>query len=250
MVETQEELRGALADARGVAVEALTVGRDELAAAPKLKFVQKYGLAAGNIDTAACAERGVTVLTIRRRANIACAEHALALMLTQARKLDRFIGRVTVRELAEAGHHLQAVRPAAHAEFELGPRRRHPHAPRRDARPDRSWRDRRARSRARAVAFGMRVLYFQRRRLPEAEENARWRRLCAARHAPRRGRLADPATAGRSRDPTPDRRRATRPHEARRLHRQCVAAGRDRPRGTDRGAEVRTTRRLRARPAL
>ena len=44
MVETQDELRGALADARGVAVEALTVGREELAAAPKLKFVQKYGL--------------------------------------------------------------------------------------------------------------------------------------------------------------------------------------------------------------
>ena len=96
MVETQEELRAALADARGVAVEALTVGRDELAAAPKLKFVQKYGLAPAPIDTAACAERGVAVLTIRRRANIACAEHALALMLAQARKLDRFVGRVTV----------------------------------------------------------------------------------------------------------------------------------------------------------
>ena len=55
MVETQEELRGALADARGVAVEALTVGRDELAAAPKLKLVQKYGAGLAGIDTAACA---------------------------------------------------------------------------------------------------------------------------------------------------------------------------------------------------
>jgi len=30
LVDTQEELRGALAEARGVAVEALTVGREEL----------------------------------------------------------------------------------------------------------------------------------------------------------------------------------------------------------------------------
>ena len=44
----------------------------------------------------------MTVLTIRRRANIACAEHALALMLAQARKLDRSIGRVTVAQLAES----------------------------------------------------------------------------------------------------------------------------------------------------
>ena len=172
MVETQEELRGALADARGVAVETLSVGREELAAAPKLKFVQKYGLAATTIDTAACAERGVTVLTIRRRANIACAEHALALMLTQARKFDRFIGRVTVSRLAEAGH--------IYKPFD----RRHT--------PNSNWGrvggirllhgatlgliglgEIGGEIAARAVAFGMRVLYFQRRRLPQAEENAR-----------------------------------------------------------------------------
>lgn len=172
MVETQEGLRAALADARGVAVEALTIGRDELAAAPQLKFVQKYGLGLATIDTAACAERGVAVLTIRRRANIACAEHALALMLAQARKLDRVIGRVTVARLAEEGY---PCKP-----FD----RRHT--------PGSNW-GRIAGIRllhgatlgliglgeigseiaARAVAFGMRVLYFQRRRLPQAEESAR-----------------------------------------------------------------------------
>ena len=36
MVETQDELRGALTDARAVAVEALAVAREELAAAPTL----------------------------------------------------------------------------------------------------------------------------------------------------------------------------------------------------------------------
>jgi phosphoglycerate dehydrogenase-like enzyme len=172
MVETQEALRGALADARGVAVEALVFGREELAAAPKLKFVQKYGLALTGIDTDACAERGVSVLSIRRRANIACAEHAVALMLVQARKLDRVIGRVTVAKLAEEGY--------PYKPFD----RRHT--------PGSNW-GRIGGIRllhgatlgliglgeigreiaARAVAFGMRVLYFQRRRLPEAEERAR-----------------------------------------------------------------------------
>jgi phosphoglycerate dehydrogenase-like enzyme len=169
MVETQEELRDALAEARGVAVEALSFGREELSAAPQLKFVQKYGLGLGTIDTAACADRGVTVLNIRRRANIACAEHALALMLTQARKLDRVIGRVTAAKLAEEGN---PYRP-----FD----RRHT--------PNSNW-GRIAGIRMlhgatlgliglgeigreiaiRAVAFGMRVLYFQRRQLPEADE--------------------------------------------------------------------------------
>src|SRR5688572_11056733 len=104
LVDTQEELRGALAVARGVAVEALAIGREELASAPNLKFVQKYGLGLGGIDTAACAERGVAVLNIRRRANIACAEHALALMLMQARKLDRMVGLVTAAKLDAAGY--------------------------------------------------------------------------------------------------------------------------------------------------
>jgi glyoxylate reductase len=172
LVETQEELHAALPDASGVAVEALTLGRAELAAAPKLKFAQKYGLTPAPIDTAACAERNVTVLTIRRRANIACAEHALALMLTQARKFDRYVGRVTVSRLAEIGH---VFKPFA---------RQHT--------PNSNW-GRVGGIRmlhgatlgliglgeigreiaARAVAFGMRVLYFQRRRLPEADEKAR-----------------------------------------------------------------------------
>jgi phosphoglycerate dehydrogenase-like enzyme len=172
MVETQAELRAALPEARGVAVEALAVGREELAAAPKLKFAQKYGLAPTPIDTTACAERGVAVLTIRRRANIACAEHALALMLTQARKFDRFIGRVTVSRLAEIGHHykpfdrrhtpysnwgrvggIRMLHGATLGLIGLGEIGRE--------------------IASRAVAFGMRVLYFQRRRLPEAEEKAR-----------------------------------------------------------------------------
>jgi phosphoglycerate dehydrogenase-like enzyme len=169
MVETQEELRAAAAECAGIVVESLAVGAEELAAAPHAKFVQKYGVGLSAIDTAACAARGVAVLTIRRRANIACAEHALALMLVQARKLDRLTGRVTVGRLAEHGYR---YRP-----FD----RRHT--------PNSNW----ARIPglrllygrtlgivglgeigreivARATAFGMRVLYFQRRRLPDDAE--------------------------------------------------------------------------------
>ncbi len=171
MVEMQAELHDALSEADAVAIEALTIGRDELALAPKLRLVQKYGAGVVGIDTAACAERGVTVLTIRRRANIACAEHAIALMLTQARKLDRLIGRVSAEQLDDAGY---PYRP-----FD----RQHT--------PNSNW-GRIGGVRMlhgatlgliglgeigreiaiRASAFGMRVLYFQRRRLPETDERA------------------------------------------------------------------------------
>jgi phosphoglycerate dehydrogenase-like enzyme len=169
LVEDQEQLRGALADADIAAVEALAIGRDELARAPRLKLVQRYGVALNAVDAAACAERGVRVLTFRRRANIACAEHAMALMLTQARRLDHALGRVTKSRLAEIGH---PVKP-----FD----RRHT--------PNSNWARipglRLLHGRTlgligvgeigreiatRAVAFGMRLLYFQRRRMAEADE--------------------------------------------------------------------------------
>jgi len=178
MVDTQATMRAQLADADALVVEALTVDRDDLAVAPRLRLVQKYGAGTTGIDAAACAARGIPLLTLRRRANIACAEHALALMLAQARKLDRTIGRISPARLAEEGY---TYRP-----FD----RRHT--------PNSNWgripgirilhgatlgivglgeigRE----IAIRAAAFGMRVLYFQRRQLPEAEERA-----LAVRYAP------------------------------------------------------------------
>jgi len=169
LVETAEELRASLPGARGLIVESLPVGADELAAGSDLVAVQKYGAMARNIDAAACAKRGVEVMTFRRRANIACAEVALTLMLTLAKKLHRLAGSISVETLAAEGY---AYRP-----FD----RRHT--------PNSNW----ARIpgigmlygstlgiigvgeigreiAARAAAFGMRILYYQRRRLPEAEE--------------------------------------------------------------------------------
>ena len=136
---------------------------------PQLRVVQKYGALTRNVDLAACAERGVPVRTLRRRANISCAEHAIALMLTLARKLHRVGGLISVEQLTEAGY--------APTDFD----RRHTAGS--------GW----ARISGlgvlyestlgiiglgeigteialRAFAFGMRVLYYQRTRLPEAEE--------------------------------------------------------------------------------
>src|SRR3984957_19215882 len=76
LVKSQDELRSNLEAAEAVVTESLKMGPAELALAPRLKVVHKYGAILRNIDVAACASRGVRVLAVRRRANISCAEHA------------------------------------------------------------------------------------------------------------------------------------------------------------------------------
>ena len=169
LVDTQEEARANIADANAAIVEGLSVGAEELAAAPRLKAVQKYGVDLRRIDEAACAKRGIAVLTLRRRANIACAELALTLMLMLARRVNELQGRISVEALAELGYHYQP--------FD----RRHT--------PNSNWgripglkilygstvgiiglgeigRE----FAVRAAAFGMRILYTQRQRAPAAVE--------------------------------------------------------------------------------
>jgi phosphoglycerate dehydrogenase-like enzyme len=169
LVESQEKMRAALPGSPVLVVESLEVGGAELAAGSELRIIQKYGLTPRNIDTAACAARGVKVLTIRRRANIACAEVAIALMLTLAKKLHRLAGRISVERLQELGY---SCKP-----FD----RRHT--------PNSNWpriSGLRMLNEAtlgiiglgeigreiaiRARAFGMRILYHQRSRLAEADE--------------------------------------------------------------------------------
>ncbi len=104
MVEDQGALRANLADANALIVESLSVGADELAAAPRLKAVQKYGVDLRRIDGAACAAKNVAVLTLRRRANIACAELALTLMLILSRRVNELQGRISAEALAAFGH--------------------------------------------------------------------------------------------------------------------------------------------------
>ncbi len=169
LVDTPEEMRAVLPDAHALCVESLRVGSGELALGGKLAVVQKYGARPRNIDLAACAAKRIKVLTLRRRANVACAEVAFALMLMLAKKLHRLAGRISVDQLAAAGH---PYKPFDHR-----------HA------PNSNW----ARISGigmlsgstlgiiglgeigseialRAAAFGMRTLYYQRNRVPPAEE--------------------------------------------------------------------------------
>jgi hypothetical protein len=60
------DIRFHLRSAVGLVVEALPVGWSELNAAPQLRVVQKFGVNLRNIDRAACAARGVEILTLRR----------------------------------------------------------------------------------------------------------------------------------------------------------------------------------------
>jgi phosphoglycerate dehydrogenase-like enzyme len=169
LVASTAELRDNLADAQAIVTEALPVGEAELASAPRLKAVHKYGMIFRNIDVAACAARGIKVLGIRRRANISCAEHAFALMLMLARRASELNGLISIEQLAGVG--------GAYKPFD----RRHT--------PNANW-GRFSGLRplngstigiiglgeigreiaSRAAAFGMTVLYFQRSRLSQADE--------------------------------------------------------------------------------
>ncbi|MGQ0751832.1 MAG: 2-hydroxyacid dehydrogenase [Betaproteobacteria bacterium] len=169
LVASQDALREALPAARAAVVEGFTLGAAEIDRAPHLRVVQKFGVITTNIDQPSCANRGIRVLVLRRRANIACAEHALALMLALARRICETNGLVSEKALCEAGH--------APASFD----RRHT--------ANSNW----ARITgmrtlcgatlgivgfgeigrelaSRAVACGMRILYTQRRRLGPDDE--------------------------------------------------------------------------------
>lgn len=99
LVGTKAELHDHLALAQAIVTESLRIGEEELALAPRLKVVHKYGKILRNIDVQACEARGVKVLAVRRRANVACAEHAFALMLTLARQIDALSGLISVDQL-------------------------------------------------------------------------------------------------------------------------------------------------------
>ena len=103
LVSSQAELHGNLDAAEAIVTEGLNIGAEELAAAPRLKVVHKYGMLLRNIDVAACKARGVKVLSVRRRANVSCAEHAFALMLALARQTSNLNGITSVEQLAALG---------------------------------------------------------------------------------------------------------------------------------------------------
>ena len=103
LVASQDVFAASLSGASIAVVESLHVEERELAGTETLRAVQKYGTITAGIDTAACARHGIAVLTLRRRANMACAEHALALMLALARRLCETNGLISMEQLRTAG---------------------------------------------------------------------------------------------------------------------------------------------------
>lgn len=169
MVDDAAELHAALPGAEALIVESLKIGPGELDLGADLKIVQKFGIDVRNIDADACAGRNVTVKPLRRRVNVAVAEHAFSMMLAVAKRLCSLNGLIDQASLERAGYQpklydpthcgksnwgrvaglgtLQGATFGAIGLGEIG---------------------REVASRARA--FDMDVLYFQRNRLPPEVE--------------------------------------------------------------------------------
>lgn len=107
-VHSQEELHAQLPHAHAVIVESFEMGRREIELAPHLKAVQKYGFLTKNIDIQACMERQIKILKVRRRANIACAEQAMMMILALAKRLSEVNKMTSTHRLQQAGFHPKA----------------------------------------------------------------------------------------------------------------------------------------------
>ena len=108
LVTSEQDMRNNLRDCRALVVESFRVTEADLTGAPQLSIVQKFGATLRNIDVAACRSRGVRVGSLRRMANVACAEHAFALLLCLARRLNQLNGCATRERLQAEG---RAFRP-------------------------------------------------------------------------------------------------------------------------------------------
>jgi phosphoglycerate dehydrogenase-like enzyme len=167
----QPDFLARLPDADAAIVESLVVDRAALATAPRLKIVQKFGTIGANIDATACAERGIAVAFLHRHVNVAVAEQCFALMLALAKRIGTLDGLVERGALEAAGYHIRE-RASAYIGYsnyarvaglktlygatlgivglgEVGREIAH-----------------------RATAFGMTTLYYQRRALSAADEQA------------------------------------------------------------------------------
>jgi D-3-phosphoglycerate dehydrogenase len=80
----------ALADAQGLVVRSATnVDADMIEAAPALRVIGRAGIGVDNIDIAAATRHGVLVVNAPEANTISAAEHALALLLAQARHIPQ-----------------------------------------------------------------------------------------------------------------------------------------------------------------
>ena len=102
LVTSQEELLQYLPEADVAIVESLEIGEAELEAGNKLKVVYKFGTLSDNIDSQACKQKGIPLFTLRRRTNIAMAEHTMMLVLALAKRLPTITHRLTEKQMLEA----------------------------------------------------------------------------------------------------------------------------------------------------
>ena len=171
LFQTDEQMHAHLPDTDILIVESAVVGQAQLAIAKSLKVVQNFGQLHFNIDTQACAEHGVTCLTLRRRTNIAMAEHTMTLLLSLAKRIPLIDGLVTKERLAAAGYPVRPYdkRHTAGANFGRIPQLKTIHQMRlgllglgeigKEVAPL-------------ANAFGMQVTYHKRNPLPKSLEQA------------------------------------------------------------------------------
>ncbi len=105
LVRDCDKLLANIPGANALVVEALPVGAREITAAGgTLRLVQRYGTITRNIDEATCSGAGIQVKTLRRRANIATAEQALALLLALARQLNQNANLISIEQIKAAGY--------------------------------------------------------------------------------------------------------------------------------------------------
>ena len=82
------ELMGALGDAVALLVRSATnVDAEMIAAAPMLEVIGRAGVGLDNIDVEAAEERGIVVVNAPDASTISAAEHTMALLLAQARRI-------------------------------------------------------------------------------------------------------------------------------------------------------------------
>src|SRR5438309_1487672 len=85
-----DSLRAALRDSDGLIVRSETkVSPMLMDAAPKLRVVGRAGVGVDNIDVAAATARGIVVMNTPSGNATTTAEHALALMISMARKIPQ-----------------------------------------------------------------------------------------------------------------------------------------------------------------
>ena len=83
-------LLAALADAEGLVVRSATrVDSEMISAAPRLRVIGRAGIGVDNIDLEAATRAGVLVVNAPEANTISAAEHAIALLLAQARQIPQ-----------------------------------------------------------------------------------------------------------------------------------------------------------------